>query len=388
MKRQIAVFTGTRAEYGLLYWLLNDIKNSELLSLQMLVTGMHLSHEFGETWKQIESDGFTIDAKVEMLLSSDTAVGVVKSVGLGSIGFADALERLKPELIVILGDRFEALAVAQSALILGIPIAHIHGGEITQGAYDDSIRHAITMMASLHFTASDIYKNRVVQMGKFPSTVYHFGAIGLDHLQRSVPMSRSELSDSLEFDLGESYFLLTYHPVTKSEENSEKSMEALLKALDLFPEYKVIITYPNADNGGRKLIAILEKYASSHADRIKVVPTLGIKRYMNALRHANLCLGNSSSGIIEAPACGVPTVNIGERQLGRLSADSVIHCNTDFESIVEAIETAISPEFVSMSMSANTNRPYGQGNVSAKIVEILETHDFKFDRGFYDLEGS
>lgn len=384
MTRRIAVFTGTRAEYGLLYWLMKGIQASKNLQLQVIVSGMHLSPEFGETWKQIEADGFQVDAKVEMLLSSDTPVGVVKSMGLGTIGFADALDRLKPDLLVVLGDRFEALAVAQAALVMRIPVAHLHGGEITEGAYDDAIRHAIAKMASLHFTAAEPYRRRVIQMGEAPESVFNVGAVGLDHLLRAVPMSQDELSASLGFELREPYFLVTYHPVTLAAEDPETTCRAMLAAIDRFPGYQAILTYPNADNGGRTMIPILKDYARSQPGRVLTIPSLGFRRYLSALGRAGAMIGNSSSGLIEAPAFGVPTVNIGARQLGRLAADSVLHCAPDTESIRTAIEKALSPDFAAICRGAVN--PYGQGNAAAQIVRVLETHSGPFPKRFHDLD--
>lgn len=382
--RRIAVFTGTRAEYGLLYWLMKDIQASGQLALQVIVGGMHLSPEFGETWKLIEADGFPIDARVEMLLSSDTPVGVVKSMGLGTIGFADALARLAPDLLVVLGDRFEALAVVQAALILRIPVAHLHGGEITEGAYDDAIRHAITKMASLHFTAAEPYRRRVIQMGEAPETVFNVGAIGLDHLRRSVPMGLAELSASLGFALRGPYFIVTYHPVTLADEDPEATCKALLEALERFPGYQAILTYPNADNGGRALIPLLEGYARGRPERVLALPSLGFQRYLGALAACAAMIGNSSSGIIEAPAFGVPTVNIGARQRGRLAADSVLHCAPDREAIHQAIARAVSPGFA--AACRGVANPYGQGNAAAEIVRVLESRPGPFSKHFHDLE--
>ena len=382
--KRIAVFTGTRAEYGLLYWLMKEIQASSLLELQVLVSGMHLSPEFGETWKEVEADGFPIDAKVEMLLSSDTPVGVVKSMGVGTLGFADALDRLTPDMLVVLGDRFEALAVVQAALIMRVPVAHIHGGEITEGAYDDAIRHAITKMASLHFTAAEPYRRRVIQMGEAPETVFNVGAVGLDHLFCGEAMSLDELSASLGFPVRQPYFLVTYHPVTASQESPEATFRALLLAIDGFPQYQVILTYPNADNGGRAIIPILEEYAHRNSGRVVAISSLGFRRYVCALRHAAAMIGNSSSGIIEAPAFGVPTVNIGSRQRGRLAADSVLHCAPDRESIQEMIGRAVTPSF-----SDNCQRvasPYGRGNAASQIVRVIERFKLGSSKHFHDLE--
>jgi UDP-N-acetylglucosamine 2-epimerase (non-hydrolysing) len=386
MKRKIAVFTGTRAEYGLLYWLLRDIQTSKKLELQLIVGAMHLSPEFGTTWKQIEQDGFAIDAKVEMLLSSDTPVGVAKSMGLGTIGFADALDRLQPDVLVVLGDRFEALAIVQAALVMRIPITHIHGGEITEGAYDDALRHAISKMSNLHFTAAETYRQRVVQMGEAPSSVFNVGAIGLDHLLRAPPMSAEDLSASLGFKLQQPYFLVTYHPVTLTDESPIATTRSLMQALDHFPDYQVIFTYPNADNGGRQIIPLIEAYAEKQKKRVLAIPSLGFKRYLSALSRAAAMIGNSSSGIIEAPSFGVPTVNIGARQKGRLAAKSVVDCNPEAETIRAAISHVIDPSF-SLACKAVIN-PYGQSNAARKIVGVLETHQFNPTKHFYDLEPS
>lgn len=386
MKRRIAVFTGARAEYGLLHYLMKEIQGSNKLDLQIIVSGMHLSPEFGETWREVEADGFRVDAKVEMLLSSNTPVGVVKSMGLGAIGFADALDRLRPDFLVVLGDRFEALAVVQAALILRIPVAHLHGGEITEGAYDDAIRHAITKMASLHFTATEAYRKRVIQMGEAPETVFNVGALGLDHLLRNAPMSLSELSASLGFDLRQPYFLVTYHPVTLSGEDPEESCCAMLAAIDSFLEHSVILTYPNADNGGRTIIPIVEEYAHRQPERVLAIPSLGFRRYHGALARAAAVIGNSSSGIIEAPSFGVPTVNIGDRQCGRLAADSVLHCPPNAAAIERAIATAISPEFA--KVCRGVTNPYGQGGAAPQIVRILESHPAPFRKHFHDMEPS
>jgi UDP-hydrolysing UDP-N-acetyl-D-glucosamine 2-epimerase len=383
MTRKIAVFTGTRAEYGLLYWLMKDIQASSQLELQLIVGAMHLSPEFGETWQQIEQDGFDIDAKVEMLLSSNTPVGVAKSMGLGTIGFADALDRLRPDALVILGDRFEALAIAQAALIMHIPIAHLHGGELTEGAYDDSIRHAITKMASLHFVATEPYRKRVIQMGERPDNVFRVGALGLDHLTRSSQLSFEDLRASLGFELQKPYFLVTYHPATAAEEDPVTTFSALLGALDQFPDYQVIITYPNADNGGRKIIPLLKQYAQQQPERVFAIESLGLKRYLSAAANAAAVIGNSSSGIIEVPALGVPTVDVGHRQKGRLAANSIVHCDIQPEAILSALATVLTPAFTLAAKS--TSNPYGCGNAAADIVRILEHIDVAAPKKFYDL---
>ncbi|KAA8597891.1 UDP-N-acetylglucosamine 2-epimerase (hydrolyzing) [Vibrio cyclitrophicus] len=381
--KKVAVFTGTRAEYGLLFWLLKDIQSDPELTLQLLVSGMHLSPEFGDTYKQIEKDGFQIDEKIEILLSSDSPVGTAKSMGLGVLGFADALSRLAPDVLVILGDRFEALAAAQTAMILRIPIIHLHGGEITEGAYDDAIRHAITKLSYLHGTSTDEYRNRVIQLGESPERVKNVGAIGLDHLNRGSFMTISELSESLNFDLTGPYFVVTYHPVTLGDESPEDSFQALLDALDEYPNHQIILTYPNADDGGRRIIPMLEAYAAKQPSRVLAIPSLGQIRYLSSVKHAAAVIGNSSSGIIEVPAFDVPTVNIGSRQKGRLAAKSVLNCEPSLASITEAISDAVKRNY---KLDGETIiNPYGQGDTSAQVIEMLKSLRFERSKAFHDL---
>lgn len=380
--RKVAVFTGTRAEYGLLYWLLKDLQQDSEIELQLIVSAMHLSPEFGMTYQQIETDGFTITEKVEMLLSSDSAVGTAKSIGLGVLGFADALERMKPDVLVVLGDRFEALAVTQAAMILRIPIAHIHGGEITEGAYDDAIRHAITKLSLLHFTSTEAHRNRVIQLGEHPSRVFNVGAVGLDHLQRSKMFSLAELSASLNFKLEQPYFLVTYHPVTLASEPAKASFENLLKALDAFPQHQIILTYPNADDGGREIIPLLEAYAKQQPSRVLAIPSLGQKRYLSAVKHAAAVVGNSSSGIIEVPSFKVPTVNIGERQRGRLAAESVFSCPSNTAAIIETLQLGLKSDLTQVV------NPYGKGKASEAILKQLKAADLSVVKTFYDLQES
>lgn len=383
MTRKVAVFTGTRAEYGLLYWLMAEIRQDPALELQIIVGGMHLSPEFGETWRLLDSDGFGIDAKVEMLLSSDTPVGVAKSIGLGTIGFADALDRLRPDVLVVLGDRFEALSIAQVALVMRIPIAHLHGGELTEGAYDDGIRHALTKMAYLHFVAAWKYQARVIQMGEAPERVFNVGAVGLDHLKRTPLMSLEELRESLGFALRQPFLLMTYHPVTMADEDPEQSFLAIIEALDRFPDYQVIITYPNADNGGRVIIPLLEAFASKHPNRVLAIPSLGFRRYLSVVSLAAAVVGNSSSGIIEVPSFGVPTVNIGVRQAGRLCADSILHCAATSEAVTQALTDVLTEEFVAACKL--TVNPYGEGDAARSIVEVLKAFDLGAQKTFHDL---
>ncbi len=381
--RKICLVTGTRAEYGLLYWLMKEILADDELQLQIIATGMHLSPEFGLTYKTIEEDGFTIDAKVEMLLSSDTAVGIAKSIGLGVIGFADALEQLRPDIMIVLGDRYEILAAAQAALVARISVAHIHGGETTEGAIDESIRHAITKMSQLHFVAAEPYLTRVIQLGEHPDTVFNVGALGIENIKRLQLLDKSQLEQSINFELSTTCFLVTYHPATLGAVVPATAMQALLDALDHFPEAKIIFTKPNSDSDGRILGQMIDEYAQHNKGRATVFTSMGQVRYLSALKFVDAVIGNSSSGIIEAPACHTPTVNIGDRQSGRLKADSIIDCLETTESIVTAINKALSPSFrdrVKQDVSL-----YGYGESAIRIKDYLKQAKLKTTKRFYDL---
>ena len=381
--RKIAVVTGTRAEYGLLFELMKRLKADAEIQLQLIVTGMHLSPEFGLTWRSIQEDGFSIDEKVEMLLSSDTPVGIAKSVGLGVIGFADAYERLKPDIVVVLGDRYEILAAVQAAYIHRIPIAHIGGGETTEGAIDEAIRHAITKMACLHFAAAELYAKRIIQMGEQPECVFSVGSTGLDAIKKTARLSRSALEKALDFKLRDVNFLVTYHPATLGE-NPEATFMNLLQALDCFPYAGVLFTYPNSDTSGRVLIQRIEDYVQQNADRCRAYVSLGQLRYLSTMEHVHLVIGNSSSGIIETPAFHIPTVNIGVRQKGRLRAESVIDCGCSAEEITAAIERGLSPDF--RNKAAAAKNPYGDGDATEKIFHTLKQYDFTkgIGKSFYD----
>ena len=385
LKRKICIVTGSRAEYGLLYWLMKEIQEDSSLDLQIIATGMHLSPEFGLTYEAIIEDGFSIDAKVEMLLSSDTAVGISKSLGLGVIGFADALARLEPDIIVVLGDRFEILAAAQVALISRVPIAHISGGEVTEGAIDDSIRHAITKMALFHFVGAESYRKRVIQLGEAPERVINSGNVGLDNTKRLNLLSLAELEKQLKFSLEGGYFLVTYHPETLGKADPAEVMDELCAALDQFPDKKIIMTKSNADSGGRKLGEKVDSFAKLHPKQIYACASLGQLRYLSAMDHCDVVIGNSSSGIVEAPAMHKPTVNVGNRQSGRLKADSIIDCAEDRLSIQRAIEQALSSEF--SSIVRNTRSLYGDCNASIRIKDFLKQADFskQISKKFYDI---
>lgn len=369
MSRRVCVVTGSRAEYGLLYWLLKEIEAHPALTLQLVATGMHLSPEFGLTVRDIEKDGFRVDRKVENLLSSDSASGISKSIGLGVIGFADAFEQLRPEIVVLLGDRFEIFAAAQAALVANIPIAHLHGGETTEGAIDEAFRHAITKMAHLHFTAAEEYRQRVLQMGEAPERVFNFGAAAIDNLKRLQLLPRAELEQSIGRKLASKNLLVTFHPATMEPDAAQGQFEELLKALDRVPEVQLLFTMPNADAGGRALIALVNDYVSRNPDRAAAYTSLGQLRYLSLMRQVDGVVGNSSSGIIEAPFLRTGTVNIGDRQKGRVRAASVIDCDTQADAIAQAIETLLSPQFQSVIKAGAS--PYGDEPVAARIAQVL-----------------
>ncbi len=386
MTRRICVFTGSRADYGVLYWLLKEIVADPRLELQLLVSGSHLTREFGETWRQIEADEFSIDAKVDMLLASDEPVAAAKSMALGLMGCAEALERLKPDVLVVLGDRYEALAAAEAAMLLRIPIAHIHGGEATEGAIDDAIRHAITKMAHLHFVAAEPYRERVIQLGEHPDRVFTAGAPGLDHVARTTLLDRGELERTLGFRFAERNLLVTCHPATLATEPASASLRRLLAALDRFPALGIVITKSNADMAGREINALIDAYAAGQAERVFVAASLGQQRYLSVLAQVDAVVGNSSSGIIEAPALGKPTVNIGPRQQGRVRAPSVIDCADEIQSIVEAIERALSPDM--QALAAHRVSPYGGGGASKRIKDVLAGVDLAglLMKSFYTMK--
>jgi len=367
--KNVCVITGSRADYGLLRWVMQGLKDSTSCNLQVVATGMHLSPEFGSTWKIIEEDGFTLDGKVEMLLSSDTAVGITKSMGLGLTGLADVYAKLSPDMVVLLGDRFEILAAASAALIAGIPIAHLHGGEVTEGAYDDVIRHAITKMAQLHFTATEPYRTRVIQMGEDPACVWCVGGFGLDGVLKLDRMSQKDLEANLDFSLGARSLMVTFHPETASGVSPAAQMTELLAALHE-TDAQLIFTMPNADNDGRELFTMINEFVACHQGRACAYTSLGQRRYLSALAVVDGIVGNSSSGLIEAPAFSKGTVNIGTRQDGRLRAASVIDCAANRVAITEAIARLYDPGF--KSGLAEVVNPYGHGGASERTVAVIE----------------
>lgn len=386
--RKICVVTGSRAEYGVLYWLLKEIDNDPDLRLQLLVTGSHLSPEYGLTYKIIENDGFNIDEKVEILLSSDTPTGITKTLGIALISLADALNRLRPDMVVLLGDRYEIMAAAQAAMLLGIPIAHISGGETTEGVVDDVIRHSITKMSHLHFVAAEPYRKRVVQLGENPAKVFNYGDPALDNIKKLYLLNRRELEEQVHFELGPLNFLVAYHPVTLEEEKEPDPVEELLAALDHYPQARIIITGSNADAGGRTINKIMADYAGARQGKTIFIISMGQICFLSAIKHCQVLVGNSSSGIVEAPALHTASVNIGDRQKGRLKAVSIIDCPVNKDAITRAIDYAISPQFQRQLVLVESL--YGDCDASYRIKEEIKQAEMKglLRKKFYDLDFS
>lgn len=384
---KIAVFTATRAEYGILSGLLKKLQRDKFFQLHLIVSGSHLSPEFGLTYRDIEADGFDISDKVEILLSSNTSVGCAKSVGLAMISLTDSLARLQPDCLLVLGDRTELLAAAQSALLLNIPIVHIHGGEITQGAIDDVVRHCVSKMAQLHFVATEQYRQRVIQLGEQPSSVINCGALGIDNIVNFPRISRASLAQQLQLSLERPFCLLTYHSVTAVNEDAIDTFNAIVDACLAKCNLDVIITYPNADHGGRDIIACIDKIKKSDSNRISVFKSLGFARYISTIREAKFVIGNSSSGVIEVPSVGVPAINVGARQLGRIAAQSVIHCGTTKQDISDAIDLALTDE--QQQIAKHVTNPYGKGNSADTIISCLKNVEFSSQgKVFYDVSFS
>ena len=386
--RRICVVTGSRAEYGLLQGLIKEIQDSKDLELQLVVAGMHLSPEFGLTYREIEKDGFEISRTIDMQLTSDTSMGIAKSLGLGTIGFGEAFHALKPEILVLLGDRFELLAAASAALVALIPIAHIHGGELTEGAYDDAIRHSITKMSHLHFTAHEGYSSRVIQLGEQPSKVFCVGALGIDNIVTLPRLRKDEVEKFLGLSLEGKSLLVTWHPETLNPEITCEDFQNLLDVLRTYEDVRVVFTKSNADNEGRRINHMIDEFVSTCSKNVVAHTSLGRVRYLSTLKFVSGVVGNSSSGIIEAPSVQTGTVNIGGRQLGRLRAASVIDCQSDVTSIKKAIDTLFSSEF--QSSLTNLSNPYGKGGVARKIVNVLKTCCLKgiVRKEFFDVTPS
>lgn len=386
MTIKICVMTATRAEYGLLKPLMRKIKDHPKFELKVVATGAHLSPEFGFTYKEILNDGFKIDKKIEILLSSDTPSSISKSMGLAMIGFADYFAEDRPDLLVILGDRYESLAIASAALNERIPIAHLHGGETTEGAIDEAIRHAITKLSYLHFTSTEAYRNRVIQLGESPDRVFTVGALGIENILNEELLTKEDLLANLEIKDDKPYALLTFHPTTLEDFTSEEQIINLLEVCKARNDMNFIITKANADSGGRIINQFIDQYTENN--NIYSYTSLGLKRYLSAMKYTSFVGGNSSSGLLEAPSFGIPTVNIGDRQKGRMQAESVINCEPTYEDISKAFDKALSEQF--LINIKDVSNPYGDGNTSDKIVNVIEdfvlVDKINLKKTFFDLE--
>lgn len=383
--KKICVVTGTRAEYGLLYWLMQAIEQDAELQLQVIVTGMHLSPEFGLTFKEVEKE-FKINKKIEMLLSSDTVVGISKSMGLAQISFAEAYAELNPDRIVLLGDRYEMFSAASAAMIAMIPIAHLHGGETTQGAFDEAIRHSITKMAYWHFTAAEPYRQRVIQLGESPDRVFNVGGLGIENIKRLKLLSKTAFEEVIDFNLAPKNLLVTYHPETLENASVRTQFQALLNAIDALANTNIIFTKANSDTDGRVINAMIDHYVAQNTHKSVAFSSLGQLRYLSALQYIDAVVGNSSSGLLEVPSFKKATINIGDRQTGRLKAQSIIDCAATQQDIKKALEKAFSDEF--QTTLDETVNPYGEGQASTKILPIIKRdinhQDLK--KSFYDLK--
>ena len=369
MKKKVCIITGSRAEYGLLKPLMDEFKNDKRFEMQIIATGMHLSKKFGLTYKEIENNGFKINKKVDIKLESDTSVGIANSIGLGVSGFAKAYQQLNPDLIIVLGDRFEILAAAIAAHVSRIPIAHIHGGEVTMGAFDDAFRHAITKMSSLHFTSSEEYRKRVIQLGEEPKRVFNVGAIGLDNIKNLKLLSKEQLERDLNFKFNKHNLLITFHPVTLETDTSELQFQNLICVLDELKDTFLIFTKANADTNGLIINWLIDQYVKKNKDKVIAFTTMGQLRYLSTMQYVDALIGNSSSGIIEAPSFKIGTINIGDRQKGRFKADSIIDCEPTKQAIRKALNKLYSTEFKNKLKKADSS--LGNGHTAEKIKKII-----------------
>ena len=384
-KRKVCVVTGSRAEYGLLYWLMKEIDADKELKLQIIATGSHLSQEFGLTYKEIENE-FKIDKKIEMLLSSDTNVGISKSMGLAQISFAEAYEELRPDMVIVLGDRYEILSAASAAMIARIPIAHIHGGETTEGAFDESIRHSVTKMSHLHFTSTEDYKNRVIQLGEHPSRVFNVGALGIENIKKLQLLTKEKFEKSIDFKLNKKNILVTFHPTTLEIGKAKEHFQELLDAVDDLKATNIIFTKANSDTDGRIINQMIDEYVAKNNDKSVGFISLGQLRYLSAMKYIDAVVGNSSSGLIETPAFKIGTINIGDRQKGRIKADSVIDSLPNKKCIKNSFKVLYSKKF--QSALKTLENPHGDGFSSKKIIKLLKTTQFDniLKKSFYDLK--
>ena len=385
IKRKVCIVTGTRAEYGLLFWLMKEIEADSQLHLQVIATGMHLSSEFGLTYKEIEKD-FKIDKKIEMLMSSDSTLGISKSMGLAQISFAEAYDELRPDIIVVLGDRYEIFSAISAAMVSRVPVAHLHGGEATEGIIDEPIRHSITKMSQLHFTATEEYKNRVIQLGEHPSRVFNVGGMGIENIKRLHLLNKDEFEKSVDMKLNKKNILVTFHPVTFENSTAKVQLQELLSAIDELKETNIIFTKANSDTDGRIINKIIDDYAAKNDSKARAFDSLGQLRYLSALQYIDAVVGNSSSGLIEAPSFNIGTINIGDRQKGRIKAKSIIDCLPDRKSITEAFEKLYKKEF--QSEIKTIKNPYGDGCASKPIIEVLKTVNLEniLKKEFFNIE--
>lgn len=382
--RKIAVVTGSRAEYGLLKPLIKAIKTEQSFELQLFVTGMHLMPAFGNTFKQIEEDGFQIDAKIDDGLNGDDARSISKAIGNTIAGFAEAYYNLKPELVIVLGDRSEIFGAVAAAVIDNIPVAHIHGGETTEGAYDEFIRHAITKMSHLHFASCEVYRKRIIQMGENPATVFNVGAIGIDSIKKLKLLSIDEFEKAINYKLNKINVLITFHPVTLEENTAKHQFQELIDALDRLTEVTLIFTKPNSDKGGASIIKMIDDYVIRNPTKSISFNSLGQLRYLSALQYVDFVIGNSSSGILEVPIFKKPTINIGDRQKGREMTKSIINCKPNRNEILQAIQKALNVQF--KIEIQNQSNPYGNGTATNKIMNVLRiSHLENTKKSFYDL---
>jgi UDP-N-acetyl-D-glucosamine 2-epimerase, UDP-hydrolysing len=383
--RKICVITGTRAEFGLLRPLIELIANDKELQLQLIATGMHLSPEFGYTLNEITEAGFMVDKKVECLLSSDSSVGVSKTIALAVSGFADALAELTPDLVVVLGDRTEILGAVIATAMANIPIAHLYGGETTEGAYDEAIRHSITKFSHLHFTSTEAYRKRVIQLGEYPDTVFNVGAIGIDAIKKLPLLDRAAFEQAIGFKLKKRNVLITYHPVTLEKEAPIETFENVLTALDELTDTALIFTHANSDKNGRIINKMITEYVSSHKDKAVEFKSLGQLRYLSALQFVDFVIGNSSSGMTEVPAFYIPTINIGDRQKGRINCESVINSNNSLEDIKKSITFALNKTF--RKKIQQQELLYGNGTAAKKILQIIKEHNhISIKKSFYNID--
>ncbi|MFW3345767.1 UDP-N-acetylglucosamine 2-epimerase [Aliarcobacter butzleri] len=381
---KVCVITGTRAEYGLLYWLIKEFQNDDFFQVQIIATGMHLSPEFGLTYKEIEKE-FKINKKIEILLSSDTSVGISKSMGLAQISFAEAYEELKPDLILVLGDRYEIFSAVSSAMICRIPVAHLHGGEATQGLIDEAIRHALTKMSHIHFTATEEYRKRVIQLGENPNRVFNVGGLGIDNIKKLKLLNKEDFEKSIGFKLNKRNLLVTFHPVTLENNSSKSQFNELLTAFDELTDTNIIFTKANSDTNGRIINEMIDEYVSNNKNCI-AFPSLGQLRYLSALQYVDAVVGNSSSGILEVPSFKIATINIGDRQKGRIKAQSVVDINPLKKEILRALESIYTKDF--KEMLKNVSNPYGEGGSTEQIKSIIKNTKLNniLKKEFYDIK--